>query len=254
MQARIANRLHGKKGSLPASVVPNSDSSNPNTSITPSLGDRSRGPWDLHLILLLQVMCPLRLLVQISTPGPRPKSIFRDHDIPANVPISKEKRSQKGLANLRNARGNITAKALAQRREKSSSDAKLVDLNKKFEEGEASKVKIQAAHTVALDADKVKGFFVGCTIGARNFLKSLAFQVTMEIKATDFLSQGFERCKSQVQILKGFAKGFDMAWFDPSLDGNLAAFPEEETPLVENDEIKCLIDEVEKMDAALSTF
>ncbi|KAK4415077.1 hypothetical protein Salat_2614800 [Sesamum alatum] len=85
--------------------------------------------------------------------------------------------------------------------------------------------------------------------GARDFLKSLVFQVAIEIKAVDFLDQGFEICKSQVLKVKGFAEGFDLAWLDPTLDGNLAAFLEEETPPPVKDEFESLIEEVEKMDA-----
>ncbi|KAK4421269.1 hypothetical protein Salat_2077400 [Sesamum alatum] len=140
-----------------------------------------------------------------------------------------------------------------------------------------SRIEVDTARTVALEVKKNEGFSAGCLAGktkglkesrevyltseehrgyikqtrlqgARDFLKAPAFNVAVEIKATEFLDQGFKRCKSQVLKLKGFTEGFDLNWLDPTLDGNLAAFPEEEAPPLVDDEFESLI-EVEKMDA-----
>ncbi|KAL0345591.1 UNVERIFIED_CONTAM: hypothetical protein Sradi_4390400 [Sesamum radiatum] len=45
----------------------------------------------------------------------------------------------------------------------------------------------------------------------------------------------------------GFAKGFDQNCLDPSLDGNLEAFPDEDVPPPELDEFRALIKEVENL-------
>ncbi|KAK4417031.1 hypothetical protein Salat_2528600 [Sesamum alatum] len=103
-----------------------------------------------------------------------------------------------------------------------------------------SRIEGDTARTVALEVGKKKGVSAGCEAGkvegllagrdaslasemhkafvkqtrlqgARDFLKSPAFQVAVKIKATNFLDQGFERCKSQVRKLKGFAEGFDLS-------------------------------------------
>ncbi|KAL2226078.1 UNVERIFIED_CONTAM: hypothetical protein Sindi_1966500 [Sesamum indicum] len=80
--------------------------------------------------------------------------------------------------------------------------------------------------------------------GARDFLKSTAFTTAVEAKSADYLIEGFNRCISQIKKLKGFADGFDTNWTDPSLDGNLAAFPEE-PPLQHNDEFAVLVEDLE---------
>ncbi|KAK4416983.1 hypothetical protein Salat_2523800 [Sesamum alatum] len=130
-------------------------------------------------------------------------------------------------------RHHLSLKCTYRRRDKFSSDAKLVELHNMFEESEASlhaaeekikqleakledqsfksQVKIETARTIALEAGKIEGFSVGRATGARDFLKSHAFWVALEIKAIDFLDRGFERCMSQVKNLTGFAKGFDMS-------------------------------------------
>ncbi|KAK4412403.1 hypothetical protein Salat_2887300 [Sesamum alatum] len=145
-----------------------------------------------------------------------------------------------------------------------------------------SRIEADTAGTVALEAGKKEGFSAGCETGkaegllagrdaylasevhkefveqtrlqeARDFLKSPTFQVAVEIKATNFLDQGFERCKSQVRKLKGFAEGFNLSWLDPTLDGNLADFHDEEATLPVEYEFASQIEEVEKMDAPPST-
>ncbi|KAL2245793.1 UNVERIFIED_CONTAM: hypothetical protein Sindi_2847500 [Sesamum indicum] len=45
--------------------------------------------------------------------------------------------------------------------------------------------------------------------GARDFIKAPAFDTALEIRAADYLVQGFERCKAQLSTLNGFAPGFD---------------------------------------------
>ncbi|XP_020553332.1 uncharacterized protein LOC105173307 isoform X1 [Sesamum indicum] len=80
--------------------------------------------------------------------------------------------------------------------------------------------------------------------GARDFMKSTAFTTVVKAKSADYLVKGFDRCTSQIRKLRGFADGFDTNWIDPTLDGNLAAFPEE-PPLKHNDEFAVLVEELE---------
>ncbi|KAL2252458.1 UNVERIFIED_CONTAM: hypothetical protein Sindi_0040500 [Sesamum indicum] len=82
--------------------------------------------------------------------------------------------------------------------------------------------------------------------GARDFMKSTAFTTAVEAKSADYLVKGFDRCTSQIKKLRGFADGFDTNWIDPTLDGNLAAFPEE-PPLKHDDEFGVLVEEIENM-------
>ncbi|KAK4421752.1 hypothetical protein Salat_2125800 [Sesamum alatum] len=101
--------------------------------------------------------------------------------------------------------------------------------------------------TMAMESGKIEGLIIGRAAGARDFVKSPAFKVTKEVKVVDYLDEGFERCESQVQKLKGFTEGFDLSWLDHTLD-DLAALLEEEAPPVENDKFQSLVEEVEKMD------
>ncbi|KAL2251613.1 UNVERIFIED_CONTAM: hypothetical protein Sindi_2283600 [Sesamum indicum] len=57
--------------------------------------------------------------------------------------------------------------------------------------------------------------------GARDFIRAPSFDTALEIRAADYLVQGFDRCKAQVSTLKGFVPDFDLAKLDPSLDGNM---------------------------------
>ncbi|KAK4426896.1 hypothetical protein Salat_1458400 [Sesamum alatum] len=130
-----------------------------------------------------------------------------------------------------------------------------------------SRIEIDTGRTVAWKQEKMKTerLAEGCNAylasdehkelikqtrlqGARDFLKAPAVNVAVGIKATEFLNH-FERCKSLVLKLKGFTEIFDLSWLDRSLDGNLAAFPEEEVPPPVDDEFESLIEEVENMDA-----
>ncbi|KAK4422960.1 hypothetical protein Salat_1878600 [Sesamum alatum] len=190
------------------------------------------------------------------------------------------------------------------RKEKITSDEKLSEAQKQLEESNKlrtaaedrvkqleaqledltlrSRIEVDTARTVALEAGLKEGFYAGCLAGkteglkegrevylaseehkevvkkhstprGSDFLKAPAFNIAIEIKATDYIDQGVERCKSQVLKLKGFKEGFDLGWLDPTLDGNLAAFPEEEVPSPVDDEFESLIEEVEKMDAPPGT-
>ncbi|KAL2230671.1 UNVERIFIED_CONTAM: hypothetical protein Sindi_1661500 [Sesamum indicum] len=81
---------------------------------------------------------------------------------------------------------------------------------------------------------------------ARDFLKALAFESALEIKAAEFLMREFDRCKAQVSTLNGFALGFDAARLGPGLDSNLQPFPEEETPAAADDEFAVLLDKLDE--------
>ncbi|KAL2251338.1 UNVERIFIED_CONTAM: hypothetical protein Sindi_2256100 [Sesamum indicum] len=81
--------------------------------------------------------------------------------------------------------------------------------------------------------------------GARDFLKAPTFDSAVEIKAADYLMQGFNRCKSQVTLLNGFAPDFDVSRLDPGLDANLQPFPDEDTPTADDDEFAVLLEEIE---------
>ncbi|KAL2226404.1 UNVERIFIED_CONTAM: hypothetical protein Sindi_1999100, partial [Sesamum indicum] len=66
--------------------------------------------------------------------------------------------------------------------------------------------------------------------GARDFIKAPAFETTLEIKATDYLMQEFDRCKAQVSTLNRFMPEFDATRLDPGLDGKMQPLPDEEAP------------------------
>ncbi|KAL2249872.1 UNVERIFIED_CONTAM: hypothetical protein Sindi_2460900 [Sesamum indicum] len=82
--------------------------------------------------------------------------------------------------------------------------------------------------------------------GARDFMKVPAFESALEIKAADYLMQGFERCKAQVTTLSGFVPNFDITKLDPGLSGDLQPFPvNANPPPEEEDEFAVLLDEIE---------
>ncbi|KAL2232398.1 UNVERIFIED_CONTAM: hypothetical protein Sindi_1419800 [Sesamum indicum] len=83
--------------------------------------------------------------------------------------------------------------------------------------------------------------------GAQDFLKAPTFDSAVEIKAVDYLMQGFDRCKSQATLLNGFASDFDVSRLNPSLDANLQPFPDEDTPPATDDEFAVLLEEIENM-------
>ncbi|KAK4412435.1 hypothetical protein Salat_2890600 [Sesamum alatum] len=63
--------------------------------------------------------------------------------------------------------------------------------------------------------------------GARDFLKTPTFKLTIDIQSARFLKEGFDKCVSQVDHLKGFVDGFDRTRLGPSLDATLQPYPEE---------------------------
>ncbi|KAL2249919.1 UNVERIFIED_CONTAM: hypothetical protein Sindi_2465600 [Sesamum indicum] len=84
--------------------------------------------------------------------------------------------------------------------------------------------------------------------GVRDFLKTSTFDTAVEIKAADYLMQGFDRCKSQATFLHGFAPGFDISRLNPCLDANLQPLPDEDdSPITEDDEFSVLLNEIENM-------
>ncbi|KAK4438461.1 hypothetical protein Salat_0180400 [Sesamum alatum] len=81
--------------------------------------------------------------------------------------------------------------------------------------------------------------------GAKDFLKAPAFKMVVDIQSARFLNEGFDKCVSQVEHLKGFADGFDRNLLDPSLDANLQPYVEDTDPEMEvEDEFKTLVSEV----------
>ncbi|KAK4428838.1 hypothetical protein Salat_1183700 [Sesamum alatum] len=81
--------------------------------------------------------------------------------------------------------------------------------------------------------------------GARDFLKSSAFQVAMEIKAAQFTNDGFKLCRAQTQKLGCFVKSFHQSRLDPTLNCNLEAPSVYDAPTVEPDEFDALMNEIE---------
>ncbi|KAK4417158.1 hypothetical protein Salat_2541400 [Sesamum alatum] len=65
--------------------------------------------------------------------------------------------------------------------------------------------------------------------GVRDFLKTPTFKLVVDIQSARFLNEGFDKCVSQVDHLKGFVDGFDRARLNPSLDATLQPYPEEAT-------------------------
>ncbi|KAL2237262.1 UNVERIFIED_CONTAM: hypothetical protein Sindi_0917900, partial [Sesamum indicum] len=83
--------------------------------------------------------------------------------------------------------------------------------------------------------------------GARDFIRAPSFDTALEIRAADYLVQGFDRCKAQVSTLKGFVPDFDLAKLDPSLDGDMRPFPEDPAASPKEDEFASLLDDIENM-------
>ncbi|KAK4429066.1 hypothetical protein Salat_1206600 [Sesamum alatum] len=80
------------------------------------------------------------------------------------------------------------------------------------------------------------------------FSNLLPSKLLLRLRLPTSWTKALRDANSQVMKLKGFVEGFNLAWLDPTLDGNLVAFPEEETPAPVDDEFESLIEEVEKMD------
>ncbi|KAL2226897.1 UNVERIFIED_CONTAM: hypothetical protein Sindi_2048400 [Sesamum indicum] len=84
--------------------------------------------------------------------------------------------------------------------------------------------------------------------GARDFLKTPVFDTAVEIKASIYMTQGFNKCKAQVINLNAFAEGFDQNKLNPFVDENFQPYPEEPSPQIEGTEFASLMDEVEALD------
>ncbi|KAK4441785.1 hypothetical protein Salat_0513400 [Sesamum alatum] len=50
--------------------------------------------------------------------------------------------------------------------------------------------------------------------GARDFLKAPAFKMAVDIQSSRYLNEGFDKCISQIQHLKGFIEGLDQNQLD----------------------------------------
>ncbi|KAL2228864.1 UNVERIFIED_CONTAM: hypothetical protein Sindi_1866100 [Sesamum indicum] len=84
--------------------------------------------------------------------------------------------------------------------------------------------------------------------GARDFLKTPVFDTAVEIKASIYMTQGFNKCKAQANKLGVFAEGFDQNQLNPFVDENFQPYPVEPSPQIEGTEFASLMDEVEAMD------
>ncbi|KAL0404045.1 UNVERIFIED_CONTAM: hypothetical protein Sradi_2045300 [Sesamum radiatum] len=91
------------------------------------------------------------------------------------------------------------------------------------------------------------GDAVGTIVGRAQGRENSFGLPIVEIKAANFVNDGFEKCKAQITKLQGLASGFDLSVLDPSLDNNLEPYPEvaEDDPLP--DEFDALIADVENM-------
>ncbi|KAL2246276.1 UNVERIFIED_CONTAM: hypothetical protein Sindi_2895800 [Sesamum indicum] len=113
---------------------------------------------------------------------------------------------------------------------------KVRDLRKKLADSNAREKELEAkgineGREGYISLDKNQNLLVASRLqAARDFLKAPAFPVVVEIKAANFINDGFEKCKAQVATLRGFGDGFDQSHLDPSLVGNLQPYPEEKAP------------------------
>ncbi|KAL2230456.1 UNVERIFIED_CONTAM: hypothetical protein Sindi_1640000, partial [Sesamum indicum] len=85
--------------------------------------------------------------------------------------------------------------------------------------------KMSSEISKATSMGKEMGFAAGHVAG-----KIAGAIEALEIKAADYLMQGFDRCKAQVSTLNGFTPGFNATKLDPGLDGNIRPFPDEKAP------------------------
>ncbi|KAK4425315.1 hypothetical protein Salat_1725500 [Sesamum alatum] len=120
-----------------------------------------------------------------------------------------------------------------------------------------SRIEVEIARTVALEAGKKEGFSAGCLASKTEGLKEGREVYLASEEHKEFIKQ--TQLQGARKFLKapafnGFIEGFDLSWLDPTLDGNLAAFPEEEVPPPVDDEFESLIEKVEKMDAPPGTY
>ncbi|KAL2250115.1 UNVERIFIED_CONTAM: hypothetical protein Sindi_2485200 [Sesamum indicum] len=84
--------------------------------------------------------------------------------------------------------------------------------------------------------------------GARDFLKTPVFYTAVKIKASIYMTQGFNKCKAQANNLEAFVEGFDQNKLNPFVDENFQPYPEEPSPQVEGTKFASLMDEVEALD------
>ncbi|KAK4421703.1 hypothetical protein Salat_2120900 [Sesamum alatum] len=90
---------------------------------------------------------------------------------------------------------------------------------------------VAEGHEVFLCSDEYKKMTATHHLeGARDFLKMPTFKLVVHIQSTHFLNEGFDKCVSQVDYLKGFMNDFDRTRLDPSLDATLQPYPEEAAP------------------------
>ncbi|KAL2227629.1 UNVERIFIED_CONTAM: hypothetical protein Sindi_2121600 [Sesamum indicum] len=126
---------------------------------------------------------------------------------------------------------------------RSQLEQKLADITQKFQKATSA---AKRDHQMDLEAGKQEAFMVGSEAGieesrltflqsseykdaltqarlhgARDFMKTPAFNDAVETKAADFMIMGFEKCQSQIQKLNGYVEGFDRAQLNHALDGNL---------------------------------
>ncbi|KAK4438554.1 hypothetical protein Salat_0189900 [Sesamum alatum] len=79
---------------------------------------------------------------------------------------------------------------------------------------------------------------------ACDFLKSIAFGITLEIKTTCYTIDAFELCRSQIKTLGGFIEGFDQNRLEPTFDAKLQTLGMGEHPAAEPNEFDVLIDKI----------
>ncbi|KAK4430925.1 hypothetical protein Salat_0854400 [Sesamum alatum] len=114
-----------------------------------------------------------------------------------------------------------------QQREKEALDtkvaleAKIADLEAQFQQF-VEEAKIVIAD--ALERGKSEGFSAGGLAGKIEGL-SEGRELDVVIQSARFLNDGFDKCISQVDNLKGFAEGFDKSHLDPSLDADFSPIP-----------------------------
>ncbi|KAL2226042.1 UNVERIFIED_CONTAM: hypothetical protein Sindi_1962900 [Sesamum indicum] len=170
--------------------------------------------------------------------------------------------SERANVDMRIKVGEVTARAESLETQRAVLESRVKELEEKMasEILKATELGREAGFTAGCSTGKVEGreeflnsddfanrLREACIQGARDFLKAPAFDTALEIRAADYLVQGFERCKAQVSTLQGYVPDFDLSKLDPGVDGNMQPFPEEDSPPVGEDEFAVLLDEIENM-------
>ncbi|KAL2237268.1 UNVERIFIED_CONTAM: hypothetical protein Sindi_0918500 [Sesamum indicum] len=155
-----------------------------------------------------------------------------------------------------------TARAESSEAQRAVLEARIKELEEKMdsEVSKATELGREAGFTVGHAAGKIDGraeFLCSDEFsarirearlsGAHDFIRAPSFDTALEIRAADYLVQGFDRCKAQVSTLKGFVPDFDLAKLDPSLDGDMRPFPEDPAASPKEDEFASLLDDIENM-------